>query len=1033
VLGAWRQPRLLLVFDTETGVDAAQALLFGCARVYRWDAEGFALIKEVLFYADELEEVDQFGYGVLRSYATCEGLLLLSRREFVKKILWRVGHKGRAWIVGFNLPFDLSRLAVAWSTTRTQDAGGFSLTIWDYPSEERLWLENRYRPRVQIKTIDSKRALITFTKRRDPDELDLIPEDADGGEPVPGYKFPGHFLDLRTLAFALTNKGHSLASACEAFHVEHPKTKPARHGVIDDPYIDYCRRDVLASAELCERMLADYERHPIGLPPTRARSPAAIAKAYLNAMGITSPLEQNPDFPRDRLGQAMSAYYGGRAECRIRRQPMPVVLVDFLSMYTTVQSLMGLSRFLIAERIEIVDATKEVRRFLEQTTLDDCFRPETWAQLPTLCLVQPNGEILPSRAGYDAAGLQIGVNPLTGRKPLWYPLPDLLAATLLGGRIPTVIEAWRLVPISVQNGLRPVHLRGEVEIDPCKDDIFRRVIEERKRLDRRDDLDPVERTRLGETLKVIANSGSYGITAEITRHELGSRRQNVTVWSLDEPFTERLSVVEDAGRFCFPPLAAIVTAGARLMLALLEHCVSNEDGSYVFCDTDSLAIVATRQGGELIACQNGDHLLSDGRAAVRALSLDAVDRIAERFRALSLYDPRAIPGSILKVEKINFDEDGQWRQLYTYAISAKRYCLYVLDEQQRPQIVKASEHGLGHLLNPTDPDSDDRDWIPEAWRLLVCRALGLPVDEPEWLDRPALAKLAITTPATLAPFENYNRDRPAREQIRPSNFLLAAQVAPLGHPTAADPQRFRLIAPYEADPGLWEEVPWFNLYDGAEWRVAFDGDPSPHVIRVKTYRDVLGLYATHPEPKSLGADGKPCGRSTRGLLSRRPVTMSTLTLIGKESNKLEERSRGLIGDINDTLSTYGADRHGWSELVLPALADLPTKPLAERTRLDPRTIQRIRAATSTPRQQHRTVLTLVASDLVGDVLAQFGFVVPDDPVARLALYVDNRQLFTQRTCASCGATLGNGPACYCSPACKKRAYRDRRRHQPHLA
>jgi hypothetical protein len=101
--------------------------------------------------------------------------------------------------------------------------------------------------------------------------------------------------------------------------------------------------------------------------------------------------------------------------------------------------------------------------------------------------------------------------------------------------------------------------------------------------------------------------------------------------------------------------------------------------------------------------------------------------------------------------------------------------------------------------------------------------------------------------------------------------------------------------------------------------------------------------------------------------------------------------------------------------------------LTEKAGLDPRTIQRIRAGTSLPRQHHRTVLMLVAADLIGNLLAPFEFDVPDDPVARLALYVDSRQLLTQRRCACCGDVIVNGRARYCSPRCKKRAYRARLR------
>src|SRR5205807_1919929 len=74
------------------------------------------------------------------------------------------------------------------------------------------------------------------------------------------------------------------------------------------------------------------------------------------------------------------------------------------------------------------------------------------------------------------------------------------------------------------------------------------------------------------------------------------RRRPVTIYGLTDPFTARLDAVETPGEYAFPPLAACVTAAARLMLALLERSVSDAGGSYTFCDTDSMAIVATCTG-----------------------------------------------------------------------------------------------------------------------------------------------------------------------------------------------------------------------------------------------------------------------------------------------------------------------------------------------------------------------------------------------------------------------------------------------------
>jgi hypothetical protein len=96
------------------------------------------------------------------------------------------------------------------------------------------------------------------------------------------------------------------------------------------------------------------------------------------------------------------------------------------------------------------------------------------------------------------------------------------------------------------------------------------------------------------------------------------------------------------------------TGDARLMLAMLERCVTHRQGSYVFSDTDSMAIVATESGG-LIACGGGHHPLPDGSPAVRALSYAEVDEILERFANLSPYDPSLIE-SILKIEDVNYNE-----------------------------------------------------------------------------------------------------------------------------------------------------------------------------------------------------------------------------------------------------------------------------------------------------------------------------------------------------------------------------------------
>jgi hypothetical protein len=156
--------------------------------------------------------------------------------------------------------------------------------------------------------------------------------------------------------------------------------------------------------------------------------------------------------------------------------------------------------------------------------------------------------------------------------------------------------------------------------------------------------------------------------------------------------------------------------------------------------------------------------------------------------------------------------------------------------------------------------------------------------------------------------------------------------------------------------------------------------------------------------------------------------MSTTSLIGKESNKLGERAAGLIGDLGEVLSEYACGRDAWTELARPAIADLPSALLAERSGLDTRTVQRIRAGKTTPHPRNQAALALIASDLVGERLEEAGIAPPEDLLSRLALYLDSRKRLAPR-CRQCGRETISRRSLYCSPACKKRAYRERRRRR----
>jgi hypothetical protein len=965
-----RLPHRVLVFDTETTTDETQRLIFGSWRYFvdrRDHAPGHVCVEEGIVYADDLPERDPETYARLVAYVRTQNanvtdgfpnrIRFLSRSEFVEQILFQYGYRQRALIVGFNLPFDLTRLAIDVGDARGRFAGGLSLRLFEL---------ERYRPRIVYKTIDSRRHLIGFTKPDGDDE-----------------RFRGHFLDLRTLCFALSDRAGSLERCSDQFGAAYTKRAVA-HGHVDEDYITYCREDVAATAALFRAAMAEYLRHPIDLQPTKALSPASIGKAYLRAMRIRPILERQPDFPTDVLGYGMAAFFGGRAECRIRRWPLPIIYVDFLSMYPTVNTLMGSWRLLTARRIDTVDVTPTVQRLLNDKRLFElCFTRELWRELLTLVEIEPGGDLVPVRARYDEASHDygIGINPYWLDGTAWYTLADLIASVVLTRRVPRVVRAVRMRAVGRQRGLRTVALRGTVEIDPTVDDFFQVTIEERKRADQNADLPDDERKRLSQFLKTTANATSYGTNAEYVQHEQ-HQHVGVHVYS-DVNFATTIQSCEDPGEYCFPPLAACITGAARLMLALLQRCVTDAGGSYVFCDTDSMAIVANQAGG-LIACPGGSHTLDD-QDAVRALSRDDVVGIVERFAALNPYERDVIPGSVLKIEAENYS-GRQWCELWCWAISAKRYCLYHLDDNGEPVIVKASEHGLGHLLNPTDPDNPTRAWITEAWAWLLRHALGLPAPDPRWLDRMAASRITVSTPAVLHWFDTINRDRTYAEQIKPANFMLVF------HPDPLDGNDGAPIAPYEADPNRSRNGAVINRRTGEPIAIStelFDGHDSPGLVHVRTYRSILAAYLAHPETKSLAPDRTPCRRNTRGLLQVRPVRgVLPAHYVGKEANRIDDRVHGLVDTVDEYRTEYvGPADRVWRDLVVPALKMTPRAELIERSGLHRRTIERLLLNGARPHPANREGLVKIAVDYATTQLQVRGMSVPSDTNAILQRYL----------------------------------------------
>lgn len=880
-----------LIIDTETDADAAQSLRFGSYQFYNGDT----LDEAGLFY--DPEGVTPGELATLRAYTDREDLYLRTRDEFVDEVFYKRAYELRAAIVGFNLPFDISRIAISHGSARTpidaDNSGmrdGFTFKL----SRQKFW------PNVRVKHMSARSALMSFAapmKQRN-----------GRGQRRRGQDTPvrrGHFIDVKTLAGALFARGFNLAALCEFLKVDHPKQDfDAFDGPVTTEMARYALGDVQATWECYRALRARFDRLGlIGTPVEKVYSEASIGKGYLREMGVIPWRKNQPDFPPQMTANILSAYFGGRSEVRERREVRQVMLCDFLSMYPTVCTLMGLWRFVIADSMTWRDTTRETRAYLDTIDLAALQTQATWCDLTTLVRVLPEGDIFPIRAACEGeAQTTIGLNHLGAKQPLWFTLADCVASKLLTGKAPTIIEAITFAPGLMQSGLRPISIGGNADymVDPLQDDFFKRVIELRQSIKARmKAASGIEREALDieqNALKIAANATSYGIYVETNVERLPAKRPTVVFNASGDPFTFPTDLAEMPGTYFHPLLATLITGAARLMLAITERLIGDHGLEWAFCDTDSMAIAKP-------------HAMPTDEFVQR------VHRIVGWFTPLN---PYAFGGSILKIEDENFGIGGDALEpLYCWAVSSKRYALFNLDPDGDPVMRKVSAHGLGHLRPPYGDEDAPAEipaphdevlrngverWHSDLWWCIIKAALAgqpdrVPLDYHPALTDPAVSRYSATTPDLLRWFKSYNADREYRDQVKPFGFLLAMQVGlDFGEERIATkrprgrPRKLRKPKPIAA----------FDRDHTKAAANAFDretGEPVP-LTSLRSYAEALAQYHLHPESKFMNGD-----YHDRGTTQRRHIHVSGILHIGKESNDWERQA--VLGITQDSEIIYG--------------------------------------------------------------------------------------------------------------------------------
>jgi hypothetical protein len=865
-------PEHALIFHCGTTNDERQDPLVGvyiCAEL----RDGNYVAKEIgLFHRDghpeELRVLKRFVRDSVYELGTLEEF---RRRIFLKYL------KAGALVVAYDAPFQISRIA-AKSNKSLKRRRAFSFYFRLFKDKKMGTIRpSGFEPGISAESLDAAKAIyrpINMSQARDAQR-----EDEQGFSNV-------HVLDLKTLTAVLTGEAYRFSSACEIFGVAASKTrKPLSR--VTKPAIEHLLRDVTGELELLNRLKQEIARHPVHLVPERCYSSATLAKAYLSAMGIKSPQEKFR-IPDDINGIAMQALAAGRAECMIRRTPVPVTYLDFYAQFPAISDLLNCREILCAESLEFADFTAEARGMIENVTLDDCFQPALWKQqLRWFALVEPCDDVVPIRAKFgkrDDSDPTLGWDFLTSKQPIWITGPDVVAAKLMTGKPLKILKAIRVIPHGVQAGLEPVKLYNQLEVDPLRDDLAVKLVELRASLKNKN-------PELAAGLKVAANSAAFGLLCQMNVKDLDSPSPLHVFSGQASYFTPIEKVWEQPAEFYCAVVASLVTGGSHLLCAMLERTVRGMGGQIAAMDTDSAMIVSTNDGG-LIPCPGGPHHLENhqmpsGNAAVRALSFAEVDSIRARFEPLNPWRD-TLKAPFLKLEKENFASDGERRQLYAYCISAKLYCLFNLDGN-RLLVRKPSGHGLGFLQAPYSIadwqrrtgrkwNEDLPPWIFEAWHFILSRELGLPHVPPRWLEQPAVMTVPLTTPQVLERLGRFKDD------LRPFTVV----TVPFPRKETGQLWTGYFIMPHTAKVNDLHGRPMVNIVSGESFHIydkSSSSLPKPSGwLSLKTMEDEINQILSRSESKFCTPNGSTCTSKTIGLLVRRHVIAGEFHYIGKEAS-----------------------------------------------------------------------------------------------------------------------------------------------------
>ena len=204
-------------------------------------------------------------------------------------------------------------------------------------------------------------------------------------------------------------------------------------------------------------------------------------------------------------------------------------------------------------------------------------------------------------------------------------------------------------------------------------------------------------------------------------------------------------------------------------------------------------------------------------------------------------------------------------------------------ESTRRKIIDAKAHGIGYLMNPIRRKGDEQgdEFATAFWRkVLQNEGIALKADEPDWLDRPAMMRIPVSSPAVLGRLKAF---------CKPYDFVLAPVIREGDLQLEEEAEKPILVTQFSKNSEEWSTATYHNVRTGETNSITTGESKNENVIPVRSYRSVLNAYVNNPESKFNGPDGHQCRSWTRGILQRMHVVAREHRYCGKEfKRKLEQ-------------------------------------------------------------------------------------------------------------------------------------------------